>query len=650
MMRKISLIIAVVGLSFQSWSAIDPITVYQWQENRKRYVLSVAEDSISEYILRQHTQYDYIVENDRLFQFSTLHRIVLVNSDEAIQRNNRIYIPMNRASELVSLKARTITKSGKVVYFDQKDLKEIAEEEKGTPYKIFAMEGVEIGSEIEFFYTRKMTASLFDRIYLQFEVPIKAGSFQLSCPEHLEFDFKTYNGLPEMAKKNEDKKNIYTVYQENIGKRKKEQFSNYEASRKKIEFKWAYNNAQSRARKYTWEEAAKTFYQITHNYSKEEIKALQKFASGIPDNPKNDINARIATIEKHIKTTIQFVENAAAENLNEITAIVKYKNASEAGLTKLFLGVMEQKGIECQTVITCSREVVMFDPKFDTWAFLDQYLLYFPSTKSFLSPSSFQFRYPFVPAELTDQYALFIEPIEVGGVKSALPEMKIVPPIDYKFNVDNLNIEVDFATDLSSNKVKLVREFGGYNASFIAPYYEMTTLDQRNNLVKEITKQTAPDAEIEKWTLEPSKLSSNNMVMSTDFKSSHFIESAGKRILFKVGELIGPQSELYRDDQRTTPVENDFNRGYDRIIKINIPDGYKIKNPDDCKIDIQYKEGDQSPFLFVSNYRQTEHELEITIQEYYKTIHAPLSRYEDFRRVINAAADFNKVVLVLEKK
>jgi hypothetical protein len=40
----------------------------------------------------------------------------------------------------------------------------------------------------------------------------------------------------------------------------------------------------------------------------------------------------------------------------------------------------------------------------------------------------------------------------------------------------------------------------------------------------------------------------------------------------------------------------------------------------------------------------------VTIREYYKEIVAPVARYEDFRKVINAAADFNKVILVLEKK
>jgi hypothetical protein len=137
--------------------------------------------------------------------------------------------------------------------------------------------------------------------------------------------------------------------------------------------------------------------------------------------------------------------------------------------------------------------------------------------------------------------------------------------------------------------------------------------------------------------------------MDAEFQTASFLERAGPRILFKAGELIGSQVEMYRDDKRLTSVENGYNRGYDRFIKINIPQGYTVKNAQDIKIDIVYKDGSDIPFQFQSDYVIKGNVLEITIKEYYKKIYAPLERYEDFRKVVNAAADFNKITLVLEK-
>jgi hypothetical protein len=86
------------------------------------------------------------------------------------------------------------------------------------------------------------------------------------------------------------------------------------------------------------------------------------------------------------------------------------------------------------------------------------------------------------------------------------------------------------------------------------------------------------------------------------------------------------------------------------MIKIHLPSGYQVKNADDLLIDIAYADEDDVPFSFKSEYRIADNVLTISIEEFYKEIYAPLSRYEDFRKVVNAAADFNKITLVLEKK
>ena len=87
-----------------------------------------------------------------------------------------------------------------------------------------------------------------------------------------------------------------------------------------------------------------------------------------------------------------------------------------------------------------------------------------------------------------------------------------------------------------------------------------------------------------------------------------------------------------------------------RKINFTIPDGYVIKNLDDLKIDHTYQENGQTTMGFTSTYKVEGNVVRITIQEEYRRTYYPLSQFEDFKKVINAAADFNKVALVLEKK
>lgn len=625
-------------------------TPYEWQKDRQRVSLSAEERALSEIVLKHHVQYEYVFENNQFVMYMTTHLIVWVNNNEAIEKNNKIYIPMNNTIELVTLKARSINKEGKAVYFDINNLKEVKDEESGN-YRIFAVEGVELDSEVEYFYTKKMNPDSFDRVYTQFDCPTKISSFKLISPSHLKFDFRSYGGYSEILQNAKNTEaNEYYGAATNIPALKKEQFSYFDANRKRIEFKLAYNTARSKARLNTWEEAAKTFYAVLSEKGKGDEKAVDKFVKNLGDNASLSLDERIKKIEKKIKTDIKIEPRQYGNELSQLESVVKNKVASGRGITKLFFLTFEKVGIKCYPVITCSRERKRFDPTFDTWNYLDDFLLYFPDAGKFMAPVSFEARYPLVPPEFTSQQGLFIEPFQVGSVNSALSSIDMIPATDYKLNNDDMDIAVTFSDDLSTNTVAHKRDFGGYNALQFMNYYELMTKEQRSGMVEDITKQTAPDAVIKRWECTPlTEPETYKFIMDVTFESTHFIEKAGNRVLFKVGELIGPQTELYRDDTRSNKVENEYNRGYERVIKVSIPEGYKIKNPDDLKINVVYTDGDKTPFLFHSDYKLEGQTLIISIDEFYKEIYAPVERYEDFRKVINAAADFNKITLVLEK-
>ncbi|MFO7257566.1 MAG: DUF3857 domain-containing protein [Bacteroidota bacterium] len=627
-------------------------TIYEWESDRSRYELTEEEAMLGEYILKLHNQYDYVFEDNQFLLYYTVHRIVRVNNDEAIQRNNRIYIPMGGVIELVSLKARSINASGKVVNFDTSNLKELKDEETGRGYRIFAIEGVELGSEIEYFYVLKRNPSLYDRVFVQFETPVRGSTFKLTSPKHLKFDFHTYNGYaPIKETASTEERNVYEGEMKNIPLLREESFSSFDSNRQRIEFKLAYNTAKSNARLFTWEEAAKTFHAVLSARDKDDEKALDKFIKTLNDKPSAKPADRIRNIEARIKTTIQVNSESRDESLADISSIVARKVASKEGITRLFYQVFDKVGIVPHAVLTCSRQGVRFDGSFDSWAYLDEYLLHFPQTGGYLAPYAFEFRYPLVPPDLTAQDGLFIEPFAYGDVKSALGVVRTIPPADYSLNTDNLEISVTFDEGMTKNTIHMKREFGGCNATFVAPWYEMVNNEDRAKLIEELVKQTAPDPVISRWTAHTSTEGpADSFIMDVTFTSTHFIGTAGSRVLFKAGELIGPQIEMYRDDDRMTDVENDFNRGYDRKIRITIPDGYKIRNPEDIRFNVVYSEDGKEPFLFVSDYTMEGNDLVITIKEYYKEIFAPLERYEEFRKVINAAADFNKVILVLEEK
>ena len=208
-MKLSPIFLSVLLCGFCQFVLAADVKPYEWDKNRSRYPLSNGDTELSELILKQHTQYDYVLQDNQFLMYSTIHRIVYVNNDEAIQKNNRIIISMNNTLELVDVKARAISKDGKSVFFDKSNLKELKNEESGNAFKVFAIEGIELGSEVEYFFTRKMTASIFDRVFMQYDAPVKENSLELTCPQHLKFDFKTYYDFPEVKSTDTPEKNVY---------------------------------------------------------------------------------------------------------------------------------------------------------------------------------------------------------------------------------------------------------------------------------------------------------------------------------------------------------------------------------------------------------------------------------------------------------
>ena len=79
-------------------------------------------------------------------------------------------------------------------------------------------------------------------------------------------------------------------------------------------------------------------------------------------------------------------------------------------------------------------------------------------------------------------------------------------------------------------------------------------------------------------------------------------------------------------------------------------------NPEAIKMKSDFVDKKMRPVIgFSSDYtlktdKKNGDKLVVTITEFYSQIHFPTADYERYREVVNSAADFNKVSLVLAKK
>lgn len=626
---------------------------YDWDLNP---IYSVKETTESMISIKERLVTEFFYDGDDFVEYFLEHKVLWLNSDDAIEDYNKIYLPFSSDSELQVNKARVIDVKGKIINLDDSKILTAEDEESGRTYKYFAFEGITKGSYIEFLYVVKRSPLYMGKkLYVQASYPKKDVQFDLFSPSNLVFDFKSYNNLPDFI---EDttivNKNHYKLRLNKINKLENEYLSAYNASRGFFIYKLDRNTANNSNNIVSYDKVSQNLYSYYYKeYSKKTNQAIKTFINELDLNNTTEEEQKIRGIDNYIKSNV-FSSDIASDDLENLDEVLSKKVANETGVLKLYLALLRSLNIKHELVLTSNRKELKFDRKFEANNFLTEFLIYFPKYKKYLSPNANNTRYGFPSPYYTDNYGLFIKEVTVGNFKSALGKIKYIKPVKAKENYDKMIVDVSFdKQDLTSNSIHFERAFNGYYAMNIQPFTNLIVGEKRKELINSIFENISENIEISKSEMvndKPELFGVEPITFISDFTTNDFVEKAGRKYLFKLGKLIGAQMQLYQEKERVLPLENEFQRSYFRTINIQIPDGFKITNLDDINLNNVYLLKGKEVFSFKSFFSIENNLLKITADEHYRKNIVPVDIYEEYRKVINSAADFNKIVLLLERK
>lgn len=606
-------------------------------------------------LLKDERYVEFLFEGEHLLKFETIKRIIKINDERAINLFNKFSIPYSDLYDITEIKVRTVSTNGKIFELDKSSIKVVENMDEEGNYKKFAIDGVEIGSLIEMNYTTKKAPRLYGGYSFQNEGNTYNAILQIISPKHLKFDAKSYN--KEFTKTDTviERKRYLTLTCRNIDPLDdEEEYSFPDANKARIEYSYRLNVDYQKVPYYTYNLAAQNIYNAFYVADKNEIKSITKLIDNIKISG-SDENEKVKQIEKFVKEKylIRPIDNI--KDGENIVNIIKNGYSSEIGITRLFANIFKQLGIEHNVVTTSNRQEKKFDKDFMTWNYLYDYLFYFPNTNQLLAPTRIEFRYPAIPTEYQNNNGLFLNIVKIGDLESAVHKFKLIPGHHFEKSFINHYITVNFSEDFDKALTNITHSFGGDAAYTIKQYYVFAPQEQKDIMIKDFIKTLADDMEIIDYKIENADLNDDpfekpfNIV--ANIKISSFIENAGNNYLFKIGELIGRQVELYQEHERQQPMDIDYPHILERTIKVKIPEGYKVLGAEKLKFDIQ-RGNDPStgkPSMgFISDYELNEKELVVKIHEYYSIYQYPTEEYEQFREVINAAADFTKVVVVFQ--
>ena len=653
---KYTFILALLCLMGKNLLAADYYyKTYDWEKNPTLEKLESSDTDQLAIIEKDVRTIDYYYDSSygTLMQYYTKHTRIRVNSNDAVEIYNKEYIPIARVTKIVDLRARVITADG-VKNVDKIDLKDYEGNDKYSSFKYFAIEGVEKGCEVEIIYTLQMSAKLDGgREFFQSDELRRNVEFNMFAPKEMHFVTKSYNGFPEVqVDTTADGQSHYSAKVAEIPALKQELYAPYNNELMRVEYKLDYIDPSSKMKLYTYDQLSSQLHKyLKQDLTKKEEKKLKSILKDVAPEGLAE-SEKVRGIEDYVKKNYTIADQSD-DQFEDIGKILDNKYCNKRGVVKLFVSLFDLSGINYQYGLTSDRSEAKMSPDFESYSFLENYVFFFPDFGEYMAPTEFLYRLGYIPYNWSDNYGLFVKNVKIGEASTGVGEVKFIKPLPYDKSKDILNVDVDFKGEFDTLDINIKRSLTGYNATFVQPIYELIPEKESKLVVNELLNLTGKDVQVDDVSVKNTSMDSFYIkpfiVQGTAKTSTSFYDKAGDRFLFKIGEMIGQQVEMYQEDQRKMPVENDFNREYIREIKFNIPDGYTVNNLNDLNVEIYHEENGEKSMGFTSKYEQTGNMVTVKINEFYKQISYSLKAFDEFRKVINASADFNKKVLIFQK-
>jgi S-adenosylmethionine/arginine decarboxylase-like enzyme len=450
--------------------------------------------------------------------------------------------------------------------------------------------------------------------------------------------------------------NYYKVSVNNVPVLNKETYQAYNTELMRLEYVLGYIKSYGKVRFNTYSDFSKNVYKNTMEQQKESLKDIKKLSKLLKLDAMSDEEAKIRTIENWVKTNIVYSDGVG---FSKMSTLLKNKYAGENGLIRLYIYMFEYNEIKYQLWVTCDKSEKTFDEDFESYNFLQNFYFYFPKLKKFIDFKNVAWRLSLPPSAILGQKAVQIKVVDLGnGVSSS--KYSIGKAKTPSCNATNavMNLDISLDAEMNKAKIKYHAEENGYE-NFIKALYTLVTDEQkRKELMEEHVKLVSKDAEVTNVKVKNHNINNietfeKPVIIDADMTLSKIIESAGDKTILKIGELIGEQQELYSDKPRQTKIVDNYPHMYSRTLVVHIPDGYTVKGLEKFVIKnvFQNTNGDQTDSIgFVCNYVLEGNTLTITCTEYYEMVDWPKEKYEQYRTVINSAADFNKLSIILDPK
>lgn len=415
---------------------------YDWNETPVRQELK-PEFSNYPAVFILHNKIVELRISDKPNTYITEHRIIHINTNAGIEQYNKVYVPLRGNGEMIQLKVRSVSPDGTVTTLQRENLKELKNVEHYGNFKIFAIEGVTVGGEIEYFYTTRLNPQMYGREVLQRDVPVVEANVEIIYPEKFTFSAKSYNGLSLPQKESFDtKRRLISIHAQNIPALLEEAYSAYEANKMRVDYKLESNGVTTNMVGWT----ALSRRLLENIYESAATVKVKKFLKPLNIENLPDLE-KVRAVEKYIKGnfTVKESGNDAYEDTKEV---LENHVGSEYGIIKLYMSCWQALGLSPAVVFGIDRFRGNIDKTYGCPSDIQEVMFYFPTLDQYVTPGVSYLRFGAAPDNLAGSVGGYIDYVFDGNkIEFSEINFKTISSLDYTHNDVGVKASIKFNTN-----------------------------------------------------------------------------------------------------------------------------------------------------------------------------------------------------------
>ena len=583
--------------------------------------------------------------SDEIFIYETHHFKSIINNN-IDEINNEIIIPKLNILEVSDVKAKIISNES-IKLYDFQSIESFKDDSLSNDnFIVYELPEIKQNDIIEIMYTVKKNYNFNGSKNIQESYPILSADFIL-IQDNLTSNIKVYNAKNYKIKDTLiSGKNAKFINFSKIKESINEQYATPIANKLKVSYQ-CYSEQDNSTQNEYWgnlvTNVSELFFPKSINKKAEEL--LKEIKNGYVTIPWNEL--KIAnSIDTYIKKNF-IISDKKDQKLNNIDHILEQKESNDFSIIQVYTQLLKLAEIEYEIAISCNRFYLKFDPDFFDPNQLREFLIYIPKSNVYISPNRIEYRATEAPDDLTGNYAMFIDKNLDYYFSEIILENK-------GFSEINKDIKINISRNLKKSIINEKRYFTGYWGILNRNYVFLSENEKTDFLIDYFTISGLNDKKIIKYKINNYDIDYNfknePLEITSKLETKDLISRVMGKILLNVGKVIGLQSNLFKEVERVNPIEINFPNEYSYEIEFLIPKGYKVLTIDNLIKDRKYISVDGNVTAqFKSSANIVNNKLTIKISEYYKSFKYEKNRYNEFRDVINTAAEFYESNIELEK-